>query len=179
MVGRLLIYVGRFALILIGFICAALAASAAMHLFILPALGFSREEAAPIVAGSVIFSIPFVALFVGYYALLPALVVIAVAELWSVRGWLYHALGGGAVGLAISLLFRGTAPGDVLEAGSDLQVIPPVNSIFDPSLLAVMIGAGMIGGLAYWLIAGSTSGSWKSTAAARIPQHSVGRRETE
>jgi hypothetical protein len=166
---RLLIYLGRFAVIIIGYFLAALAASAAMHLLILPTLGFSRNEAAPIVTGAVVFSVPFVALFVGYYALLPSLVVIAIAEIWSVRGWLFHALGGGAVGLVVAMLFRATAPDDILAAGSDLQVIPPSNSIFDPNLLAVMIGSGMIGGLAYWLIAGRSSGSWREAAGPTSP----------
>lgn len=162
--SRFFVYFGRLILIAIGYVCAVIAASAAMHLFILPTLGFGREEAGPIIVASYVFSIPVVALFVAYFALLPSLVVIAIAELWSVRGWLYHALGGGAVGLVLAVLFRTTSPDDFLAAGSDLEVIPPGNSIFDPSLLAVMIGSGIVGGLAYWLIAGNTSGSWKSPA---------------
>lgn len=165
--SRFLVLLGRLILILIAYLLAALAASAAMHLFILPTLGFSRDEAGAVITAAYVFSIPFVALFVAYFALFPSLVVIAIAELWSVRGWLYHALGGGAVGFALAVLFRTTAPDDMLEAGSDLQVIPPGNSIFDLNLLAVMIGSGIVGGLVYWLIAGSTSGSWKRAPETR------------
>lgn len=166
---RFITYLGRFALIIIGYFAAALAASAAMHLLILPTLGFRPEETAPIVTGAVVFSIPFIALFVGYYALLPSLVIIAIAEMWGVRSWLFHALGGGAVGASIAMLFRATAPDDILAAGSDIQVLPPGNSIFDPRLLAVMIGSGMIGGLAYWLIAGRGSGSWRAASRSTSP----------
>ena len=170
MAGRLLVYIGRFALIIVGYICAALAASAALHLFILPTLGFSRAEAEPVTTAAAVFSVPFVALFVGYFALTPSLVVIAIAEFWSVRGWLYHALGGGAVGLVLAVLFRTSGYTDVIDTGRDIQVIPPGNSVFDPALLAVMIGAGMVGGLAYWLVAGSTSGSWKPRAVSTLPE---------
>lgn len=157
---RLLLYIGRLILVMIGFLAATLAASAAMHLFVLPRLGLGDEAAGALVTAAYAFSIPFVALFVGYYALLPAAVVIAIAELWSVRRWLYHALGGGAVGLVLAMTFRANGV-DGLSFGTDIEVLPPGNSIFDFNLLAVMIGAGMVGGLAYWLIAGSTSGSWK------------------
>ena len=167
--GRLLLYIGRLILVIIAYLVAALAASAAMHLFVLPRLGFDREQAGAVATAAYVFSVPFVALFVAYFALLPALVVIAIAELWSVRSWLYHALGGGAVGLALAVMFRTSASEGFLEAGSDLQVIPPGHSIFDLNLLAVMLGAGMVGGLAYWAIAGSTSGSWKSAPISSGP----------
>lgn len=165
--GRLLVYLGRLILIIVGFLCAALAASAAMHLLVLPILGFRSDEAAAVTTAAFVFSIPFVALFVAYFALTPSLVVIAIAELWSVRGWLFHALGGGAVGLALAVLFGSAGPMSMMEYGVDMQPMRPVAEGFDLSLLAVMIGSGMVGGLVYWLVAGSTSGSWKRAAQTK------------
>jgi hypothetical protein len=168
--GRLLVYLGRLILIVVGFVAAALAASAAMHLFILPTLGFETVEAGPIVAGSVLFSIPFVALFVAYFALTPALVVVAIAEIWSVRGWLYYALSGGAIGLAIALLFGSRAAERLTDSGPQPRGAAG-GTIFETNLLAVLIGSGIVGGVVYWLIAGGTSGSWRSRAAqSRAPQ---------
>lgn len=162
--SRFLVYLGRLILIAIAYLLAALAASAAMHLFILPTLGFNRDEAGLVFVGAYMFSIPFIALFVAYFALFPALVVIAIAELWSVRGWLFHALGGGAVGLVLAVMFRTSSAVETIQSGRDIQVIPSGDSILDFNLLAVMIGSGIVGGLAYWLIAGQTSGSWKRTS---------------
>lgn len=158
---RFLLYLGRLILILIGYLAACLAASAAMHLLILPQLGFSREAAEPLATAAYAFSIPFASLFIAYFALAPSAVAIAIAEAWSLRSWLYHALGGGAVGLALAALSRGSAD-DMLSAGGEIGILPPGSSILDVGILSIAIGSGMIGGMVYWLIAGSTSGSWKT-----------------
>lgn len=144
-----------------GFVAAALVASAALHLLTLPALGFEGAEIPMIVAGTAMFSVPFVALFVAYFTFLPSLAVIAIAELWSLRSWVYHVAAGGLIGLGTAMRFRAHAPEDAMTVGLDKPFLAPGNSILDPRLMVVLVLSGMAGGLAYWLVAGRSSGSWK------------------
>lgn len=164
---RLLIYFGRLILITLGFIAAALAASAAMHLLVLPALGFDHQ-AVPALSGAALVSVPLVALFVGSFTCLPALAGIAIAELWSLRSWLFYALAGGLVGLIWVLIFRATARGDALDAGYQINVLPPGSSIYNTNVLLIVVAAGMVGGIAYWLVAGRSAGAWRAAAAERF-----------
>lgn len=161
--NRFMIYLGRFALIVLGYAVAALVASIALHVLILPRMGLEEETAAPAVGAVMFWSIPFMTLVIAYLAFVPSMVAIGLAEAFSARSWLYHVLAGGIVGLALAVMFQGTAPDDLLAAGSELEIIPPGQSIYDPVFLAVLAGAGMFGGLAYWLVAGRTSGGWQGT----------------
>ncbi len=49
-----------------------------------------------VATGSFIFSIPFVALFVAYFAFIPAVPAIVIAEILGKRDWLFYALAGGS-----------------------------------------------------------------------------------
>ena len=158
--NRFLIYLGRFALIVIGYAVAVLAASVALHVLILPRIGLQEELSTPVVTSIMFWSIPFMALVIAYLAFVPSMVAIGLAEVFSARGWLYHALAGGVVGLVLAVLLQTSAPDDLLAAGSELELIPPGQSILDPGFLAVLAGSGMFGGLAYWLVTGRTSGGW-------------------
>lgn len=137
---------------LLGFIVAALAASAFLHVMFLGAAGFELNDTPWLMAGSILFSLPFAALFVAYFAFLPALAVILVAEILSRRDWLFYALGGAAAGLAVMVFLWG----DTYPVPEDSDV-----AAFDPLLSALLIAAGMIGGFAYWLVAGRLAGSWR------------------
>lgn len=145
--SRVLTYLGRFALILIGYAIAALAASTFLHVVSLGPLGFTTEEMPAVIMGSIVFSIPFVALFVGYFAFMPAAATILLAELLGARGWLYYALGGAFVATVIVVWFVRAA-----EASND--------AVRDPRYWAAMVGGGIVGGLAYWLVAGRLAGNW-------------------
>lgn len=148
--SRLLTYIGRFALILIGYAAAALAASTFLHVVSLGPLGFTAEQAPAVIMGSIVFSIPFVALFVGYFAFMPAVLTILLGELLGARSWLYYALGGAFVATVIIVWFVRAA-----ETGND--------AVGDPRYWAAMVGGGVIGGLAYWLVAGRLAGNWWSS----------------
>jgi hypothetical protein len=148
---RVLIYLGRFALILVGYTVASLAASAFMHLVWLPGLGFSEQEAPPVLMGSIVFSIPFVALFVGYFAFVPSIPAILLAEILGKRDWLYYAISGAVVGLVVVGFIRSAAEN---WDGNSLSV----------SLGLALIGSGMCGGIAYWLVAGRLAGNWRARA---------------
>jgi len=133
--------VGRLFTILIGYIAAALAASAMLHVLLLPALGFTPDEVGFILAGGAMVSVPFVAILVAWFAFLPFLVVVLAAEFLGARSWLYYALTGGLAGLLVDgFAWRSADPAATLAA--------------EPRFIAVLVAAGIIGGSAYWLVAG-------------------------
>jgi hypothetical protein len=88
--------------------------------------------------------------YVGATAFVPALLLILFAEIARMRSILYYGLAGAVVGLAsyfgsdIELRLENTT--DVAPAGNPLQLAA---------------AAGIIGGLAYWLIAGRNAGRWR------------------
>jgi len=156
-VSRVLLYIGRFAVILIGYVAAALAASGFLHLLLLGSAGFPPDEAHAVVMGSLFFSIPFTALFIGYFAFLPSVAAILIGEIFGQRNWLFHALAGAAVGLAVVVLFWQSAiwPDSSYQTG-----IEPAYST--SRFVGMIIGSGIVGGLAYWLCAGRFAGNWRS-----------------
>ena len=104
------------------------------------------------VMGSVVFSIPFVALFVAYFAFLPSIPAILLAEMLGKRDWLYHAISGAVVALVVV--------GFIRCCGRKLATA----TVTDPSLALALIGSGMCGGIAYWLVAGRLAGNWRGRA---------------
>jgi hypothetical protein len=87
---------------------------------------------------------------IGATALVPALLLIAVAEIMRLRSSLYYAAAGAVVGLA-----------SYFGSNVDLRLENTTNvtPIFHPLQLAA--AAGIVGGLAYWLIAGRRAGRWR------------------
>ena len=88
--------------------------------------------------------------YVGATAFVPALLLILLAEIARLRSVLYYGVAGAVVGLAsyfgsdIELRLENTT--DVAPAGNPLQLAA---------------AAGIVGGLAYWLIAGRNAGRWR------------------
>jgi hypothetical protein len=88
--------------------------------------------------------------YVGATAFVPALLLILFAEIARMRSILYYGVAGAVVGLAsyfgsdIELRLENTT--DVAPAGHPLQLAA---------------AAGIIGGLAFWLIAGRSAGRWR------------------
>lgn len=146
--NRLLVYLGRLTLILAGFIFASLGASAFLHALILGAMPLTGEEFA-FAAGGLLVSVPFVALFVGNLAFLPAMILILVAEFLGRRDWLYFALAGGGAGLVVSYFYRFHA--------ADASTLDPTTTAL------ALCATGMVGGLCYWLVAGRSSGDWQQS----------------
>jgi hypothetical protein len=146
-VRRLIAYLVRFAVIVAGYAVAALAASAFLNILVLAYLGYTPGHPEPAATASLYFSVPFVALFVAYFAFTPAAVVILAAEVLGRRDWLFYALGGAIV----AAVFLGLAH-HIADADFD---VPETNA-----KLAV-IGSGMVGGIFYWLSAGRWAGSWR------------------
>src|SRR5882724_8897045 len=81
--------------------------------------------------------------------LFPAMIVALVTEAFSIRGALTYAIGGGLVGLACYL---GLVPFDTETLRFEGIV---------RRHLEIMTGAGIVGGLVYWMIAGRNAGAWR------------------
>lgn len=79
-------------------------------------------------------------LAVGSYSFLPALIAIAVAEVFRIRWILYDIAVGGALGFAA-------------QQFTAFAAVEPVERV-----LVILLAAGFAGGLVYWLIAGRLAG---------------------
>lgn len=152
--NRVLAIAWQFALAALGFGAAAFVASLFINLADIPSpADLDRSEFGRELVLSAIGTV-----FVGYLAFVPACIAIAIAELLGRRDWLFHALGGGAVALAAAIM-RAGASGTVPFA--------------DASQLAILVAAGLLAGLAYWLVAGRRSGLWQE-APRRAPREGAG-----
>ncbi|MBZ9737845.1 MULTISPECIES: hypothetical protein [unclassified Mesorhizobium] len=150
--NRLVSYIVRLAIILFGYAVASLAASAFLNILFLASLGYVPAQAHPAATASLYFSIPFVALFVAYFAFMPAAVVILIAEILGRRDWLFYALAGAVVA------------GVFLGLVDNLRDSP--FAVTEATAIMAVIGGGMVGGIFYWLSAGRWAGSWWKTEKA-------------
>ena len=76
--------------------------------------------------------------------LLAAAVGVLISEAFAIRSWIYHAANGGlAAWIGWSLM---------QDAQNDYRFLA------EPK---IVVAAGLAGGLAYWVVAGSTAGFWK------------------
>ena len=140
--------IGRLFAIMFGFVAACFVAGLIVVVAILfPE--FSDFGEAPIDQGALNVVIGFGFIFVSGFALLPALLIALITEAFSIRGVLPYAIGGGLVGLACYL---GLIPFD------------PETFHFEGVVrrhLEIMTGAGIVGGVIYWMIAGRNAGAWR------------------
>jgi hypothetical protein len=143
--------IGRLFVILFGFLAACLVAGAIVVVAVLfPE--FSDLGNGPIDQDAFNIVLGFGFIFVSGFALLPAMLVVAITETFYVRGALTYAIGGGLVGLACYL---GLIPFD------------PATLRFEGIVrrhLEIMTGAGIVAGLVYWMIAGRNAGAWRKPA---------------
>ncbi|PTE07606.1 hypothetical protein [Mesorhizobium helmanticense] len=153
--NRLVAYLIRFAVILIGYGVASLAASAFLNIMFLASLGLMTDETQPAAQASLWFSIPFVALFVAYFAFMPAAIAIIVSEILGRRDWLFYALAGAAVAAVFLGFVHQTADANF--------------EVTNTSVMLAVIGCGMVGGIFYWLSAGRWAGSWRQIGSAISP----------
>jgi len=151
--------IGRLFVILFGFFAAALTAGIVVVAAVLwPE--FSDLDAGPIDHDALNIMLGFGFVFVSGFALVPAMLVVAITEAFYIRSALAYALGGAAVGLACYL---GLVPFD------------PGALRFDGIVrrhLEIMTGAGILAGIVYWMIAGRSAGAWRAPPRHRaaLPQ---------
>jgi hypothetical protein len=149
--------IGRFFAILFGFLAACFVAGAVVVWALLfPEMVELSLDPVGGDALNIIIGFGFVLL--SGFALLPALVAVLITEAFSIRHVLAYALAGGAAGLACYLAF---IPFDT------------VTMTFEGIVrrhLEVMSGAGILGGVVYWMIAGRNAGAWRIPPAAPQPR---------
>ena len=140
--------IGRLFVILFGFFFACLVAGMiVVGAMLFPE--FSDLGTGPIDPSALNIVLGFGFIFISGFALLPALIVVAITEAFYIRGVLTYAAGGGLVGLACYL---GLIPFD------------PATLRFDGIIrrhLEIMTGAGIVAGFIYWMIAGRNAGAWR------------------
>jgi hypothetical protein len=148
--------IGRLFVILFGFLAACLVAG----MIVVGAVLFPEfsdlgttyidQDAVNVVLG-------FGFIFISGFALLPAMIVVAITEAFYIRGALTYAIGGGVVGLACYL---GLVPFDTATLS--------FNGIVRRHL-EIMTGAGIVAGVVYWLVAGRNAGAWRQPPRPLIP----------
>jgi hypothetical protein len=140
--------IGRLFVILFGFFAACLVAGAiVVGAIMFPE--FSDLGAGPIDPGVLNILLGFGFIFVSGFALVPAMIVVAITEAFYIRGALTYAVGGGLVGAACYL---GLVPFD----SDQLRFEGIVRRH-----LEIMTGAGIVAGAIYWMIAGRNAGAWR------------------
>lgn len=132
----------------VAFIAAAFAAS----IVIVVSAGIDPAQGEPLgeYVGKLFIVSAIASLFVGAIAFVPALIVIVLAEAFGWRSLTLHLLVGAGIGFVALLADIG--------GRSDAQTD-----------LVVGGGAGAVGGLVYWLIAGRRAGIGEDAASVRAP----------
>lgn len=109
--------------------------------------------------GGIVLFAGVIMLFAGAASFIPAVVAIAVAELFAIRSALFFLLVGGAIGFVIHQFAPFAGPEALLEA----------RALAFPA-------AGFVGGGVYWLIAGRLSGIGRDARAPRPIERNEGDR---
>jgi hypothetical protein len=134
----------RLFVIAFGYSFGALAAGAVLIIATLPAGSFENnlDHADWLILWWAILT---AAAIVGALAFVPAMVVILIAESFSLRSLFFYALSGGAGGLLYGLTFPAAAPP------------------YDRTV-QITFAAGVAAGLIYWLVAGRNAGLWRGSS---------------
>jgi len=141
---------GRIIVIIFALIVASMAAGVALAIGII-APDWAAMDSDPVERVSFFVVSFFATSFVGTVAIVPSLLLIVLAEAVRIRSFIYYGVGGALVGLAsyfgsnVSMRLENTT--DVTPVGHTLQLAA---------------AAGIIGGVAYWLIAGRKAGAWRA-----------------
>ena len=148
--------IGRIFVILFAFVLASFAAAIVMAFGVLLPYDWRNLASPGIHGGMFTMVVGFGFFFISALALLPALVVIALAETFRWRSALFYATAGGLEGL---LLFyqRGFAAG----LANDPLLI---------RMAEIMAASGIAGGLLYWAMAGRNAGRWSEPTPAGPPR---------
>jgi len=137
---------GRIIVIIFGLLVAIIVAGITLAIgIVLPE--WATMDSDPIERVIFFFAAFFATSYVGAVAIFPAALVIVILEAARMRSFLYYGIGGALVALAS---YYGSDISVQLENTTD--VTPVANT------LQLAAAAGILGGLAYWLIAGRNAG---------------------
>jgi len=144
---------GKFLLQLLKIVCGFTFALIACGLFL--AWGFfqaSHPNENPIAFGAMVGTGLVSASVVGATALVPAGILIAIAELARLRGIVFHLAASGGIAFLLWTIGSGAENADI-RPGS-----------------VVALAAGFLAGLVYWAVAGRTSGCWQAQKKPMEPK---------
>src|ERR1700755_1831402 len=140
--------IGRLLVIFLAFLAACLAAGIIFgRALLFPE--FSELGTGPVDEGTLDVLLGFGFIIVSGFALVPAMLIVAITEAFYIRGMLTYAVGGGIVGLACYL---GLVPFDTETLRFEGIV---------RRHLEIMTGAGIVGGAIYGMMAALKAGEWR------------------
>jgi hypothetical protein len=148
----------RFILVPLGGVAAVAAETAVIviaHHDAIAALQNADPQAQQDYFFALVFAGPLLAVLLSiwaFHAFVPALIGVVISEALAIRSWIYHAANGG-----ISAWLGWALTQDIQDEYRFLT---------EPKIL---IAAGLLGGLVYWIIAGWTAGFWKPVGPDRRP----------
>jgi hypothetical protein len=151
----------RFILVPVGGLAAMAAGTAAIviaHHDAIAALLQASPQAQQDYFFALVFAGPLLAVLLSIWAFhmfVPAMIGVVISEALAIRSWIYHAANGGIAGWLGWALTQ------------DMQ--DEYRFLTEPKIL---IAAGLLGGLVYWIIAGWTAGFWKPVGPAAVPPKS-------
>lgn len=144
--SRVFAYLWRLAVMLVGFATAAIAASLFMNVLMFSTFDLVAGEYGVVSRPGFWVSVAFFTFFTAYLAFIPVCILIIYAEILARRDWLFYALAGAACALYV-----------LAWSWMDPAAHP---ATANPGFAAAAIAAGMVAGIAYWLLAGQTAGLW-------------------
>jgi hypothetical protein len=147
--SRALHVAAHLGVILAGYIAASLAGALVLNIAVLATPPETSDPGLMVLGAGLLFSVPFTALFVAYFALLPAMLAVVTAEILQWRRWWYFASSGAAAALSILLFMP--------RSGEDTPI--------GLGLVAILGLAGLASGLVYWMVAGWRSGAWRTVTS--------------
>ena len=147
---RFALFFMRLVMITVGFILASIAAGVALA-FLTQII--TPQEAAELSGPGrnrwlFVATIAFSSL-TGSIAFFPAMAVILYGEFTRRTDWLYYAVAGGLIAVVAPMF---------------ITLIRSSGRPTDIEFMAMSLAAGMIGGLAYWLVSGRKAGNWLPSA---------------
>ena len=87
-----------------------------------------------------------------FYVFVPAAIGVLISEAFAIRSWIFHAANGG-----LSAWLGWALTQDIRDEYRFLS---------EPRML---VAAGLLAGLAYWIVSGCTAGFWKPLRSTRRP----------
>lgn len=159
--------------VLFAYCVASLAASLFLHLLLFGVLGLDLDQPPWAEMGGLPVSVLLITFIVAYFAFVPSIALIFIAEIRGWRSWLYYGIAGaGAATVVAAMFWRASGyVGAGLDLGGGAPSEAPI--VLMPEVVAGALGAGFAAGLVYWLIAGRSAGGWRRSPPAATARGSA------